>query len=107
MAGNCEPPYPCGTGGFCDCTCGCCPPCPCYDNIDIKYPYGVPKANVGAILLASQLLQQKQQQQPQQPQVVYYIPQPQPQAVQSDIVQNVPQANEGGEMDDSFINDFW
>ena len=76
------------------------------DNIDIKYPYGVPKANVGAILLASQLLQQKQQQQPQQPQVVYYIPQPQPQAVQSDIVQNVPQANEGGEMDDSFINDF-
>jgi hypothetical protein len=37
MAGNCEPPYPCGTGGFCDCTCGCCPPCPCYDNIDIKY----------------------------------------------------------------------
>jgi hypothetical protein len=35
-------------------------------NIEPKYPYGIPKANAGMIILASQLLQQKQQQQQQQ-----------------------------------------
>lgn len=71
------------------------------DNMSIEYPYGVSKANMGAILLASQLMQQKQ---PQQPQVVYYIPQPQD--VHSDIIQNVPQAKYGALVDSVLINDF-
>jgi hypothetical protein len=71
------------------------------DNMSIEYPYGVSKANMGAILLASQLMQQKQ---PQQPQVVYYIPQPQ--EVHSDIIQNVPQAKYGALVDSVLINDF-
>ena len=72
------------------------------DNMDIKYPYGIPKANAGAILLASQMLQQKQQ--PQQPQVVYYIPQEQ--EMETEIIQNIPQAGSGGIADEILINDF-
>jgi hypothetical protein len=71
------------------------------DKMDVKYPYG--KANVGALLLASELMQKKQ---PQQPQVVYYIPQPQ--ESEFSIIQNIPQAENGGEMyfDENLINDF-
>jgi hypothetical protein len=89
------------------------------DNIEPKYPYGIPKANVGMLLMASQLMQQKQQQQqqPQQPQVVYYVPQPQPQPQpqpipqelqNTGIVQNIPEMASGGDVgyDDELINDF-
>jgi hypothetical protein len=74
------------------------------DNVIIKYPFGVQKANVGAILMASQLLQQ---QQPQQPQVVYYVPQEEPQEEQNTgITQNIPEMASGGEVDSIEINDF-
>jgi len=81
------------------------------NNIEPKYPYGIPKANAGMILLASQLMQQKQQQQQQQPQVVYYVPQPQPQPQEpqnTGIVQNIPEMASGGEVeyDNELINDF-
>lgn len=78
------------------------------DNIDIKYPYGVAKANVGAILMASQLLQQQQQQQSQlkQPQIVYYIPQPNEQFQDEVIIQNIPEMEHGGEAESPVINDF-
>jgi len=33
MAGNCNPPYKCGTGGWCGCSCGCCLLCPCYTEV--------------------------------------------------------------------------
>ena len=86
-------------------------------NIEPKYPYGIPKANAGMIILASQLLQQKQQQQQQQqqpqpqPQVVYYVPQtqPQPQEPQNTgIIQNIPEMESGGELDydNDLVNDF-
>lgn len=39
MSNNCNPPYKCGTGGFCNCSCGCCPPCPCY--LDYTWTYTV------------------------------------------------------------------
>jgi hypothetical protein len=81
------------------------------DNIDIKYPYGIPKANLGMILMASQLLNKQQAQQPQQPQVVYYVPQPQPQPqepMNTGIVQNIPEMASGGDVgyDDELVNDF-
>ena len=69
------------------------------DNIDSKYPYGIPKANAGMMMLASQLMQQPQAQ-AQQPQAVYCIPQPQG--------ENVPQMAFGGESSDfnTDLNDF-
>jgi len=84
------------------------------DNIEPKYPYGIPKANAGMIMLASQLLQQQQQQQQQpqaQPQAVYYVPQPVPQPVaetqeHAGIEQDIPEMADGGELDDALINDF-
>jgi hypothetical protein len=83
------------------------------DNIEPKYPYGIPKANVGMLLLASELLNKKQAQQPQQaqPQVVYYIPQPQPQPQEvqnTGIVQDIPEMANGGYLgnDDELKNDF-
>lgn len=77
------------------------------DNIDIKYPYGVAKANVGAILMASQLYQQQQQQsQQKQPQIVYYIPQPNEQFQDEVIIQNIPEMEHGGEAESPVINDF-
>jgi hypothetical protein len=76
------------------------------DNIEPKYPYGIPKANAGMIMLASQLLQQPQAQSQAQPQVVYYVPQPQAQVESQNtgIVQNIPQMAYGGETSD--LNDF-
>ena len=87
------------------------------NNIEPKYPYGIPKANIGMILMASQLLNKKEpQQQQQQPQVVYYVPQPVEQPVEQpieevverneDIVQEIPQMLDGGNVDDKLINDF-
>jgi hypothetical protein len=85
------------------------------DNIEPKYPYGIPKANAGMLLLASQLLNNQQQQQPQQtqpqqpPQVVYYVPKPQPQEPQNTgIIQNIPEMESGGDVgyDDELVNDF-
>jgi hypothetical protein len=73
------------------------------DNIVIKYPFGgVEKASYGAILLASQFAQK---QQPQQ--IVYYIPQQQ-QEPNTDIIQNIPEMANGGDVgyDDETINDF-
>lgn len=67
------------------------------NNIIYKYPYGVPKANMGALLLAQQLLQSQSQPQQQQPQVIYYVPQPQ--VENQEIIQNLPQAELGGEME--------
>lgn len=29
---TCKAPYCNGTGGWCGCNCGCCPPCPCYKS---------------------------------------------------------------------------
>lgn len=77
------------------------------NNIEPKYPYGIPKANVGMLLLASQLMQQKQQQQ-EQPQVVYYVPQPQVEEQNTGITQNIPQMAFGGEFSDfnTDLNDF-
>jgi hypothetical protein len=79
------------------------------DNIELKYPYGIPKANVGMILLASELLK-KQQAQQQQPQVVYYVPQPQEGTQQENtgITQNIPEMANGGELvfDNNSLNDF-
>jgi hypothetical protein len=74
-------------------------------KIETKYPYGIQKANFGAILMASELLQKKQ---PQQPQVVYYVPQQQEQQYsdRNSIIQNIPKAESGGEMDMSQVNDF-
>jgi hypothetical protein len=78
------------------------------NNIIYKYPYGVPKANMGALLLAQQLLQSQSQPQQQQPQVIYYVPQPQ--VENQEIIQNLPQAELGGEMEilqnKSELNDF-
>jgi hypothetical protein len=78
------------------------------NNIIYKYPYGVPKANMGALLLAQQLLQSQSQPQQQQPQVIYYVPQPQ--VENQEIIQNLPQAELGGEMENfqnkSELNDF-
>lgn len=31
--GSCNPPFCLGTGGWCGCNCGCCPPCPVYKRI--------------------------------------------------------------------------
>jgi hypothetical protein len=75
------------------------------DKIEYKYPYGNQKANAGLILMASQLMQK---QEPQQPQVVYYVPQQQEQQYsdRNSILQNIPQAEQGGEMDMSQVNDF-
>ena len=73
-------------------------------EIKEKTPYGVPKANAGMLLLASELLKNKQ---PQQPQVVYYIPQPQ-QSQNTEIIQNIPEMESGGELgyDNDLVNDF-
>ena len=78
------------------------------NNIHPKYPYGIPKANAGMILLASELLNKQQQQPQQQPQVVYYIPQPQVESENTGIIQNVPQMAFGGEFSDfnTDLNDF-
>ena len=81
------------------------------NNIEPKYPYGIPKANVGMMLLASELLNKQKQQQSQaqaQPQVVYYVPQPQVEEPNTGIVQNVPQMAFGGESMDfnTDLNDF-
>ena len=75
------------------------------DKIEYKYPYGSQKANVGMILMASQLMQK---QEPQQPQVVYYVPQQEEQEYsdRESIIQNIPKAEGGGEMDMSEVNDF-
>ena len=75
------------------------------DNIEPKYPYGIPKANAGMYLMASQFYNKQQQ----QPQVVYYIPQPQPQELENTgIIQNIPEMQSGGDVgyDDETINDF-
>jgi hypothetical protein len=78
------------------------------DNIEPKYPYGIPKANAGMLLLASQFLQPQQQQAQAQPQVVYYVPQPQVEEQNTGIVQNIPQMAFGGESSDfnTDLNDF-
>jgi hypothetical protein len=83
------------------------------DNIEPKYPYGIPKANLGMILLASELLNKQKQQQSQaqaqpQPQVVYYVPQPQVEEQNTGINQNIPQMAFGGEFSDfnTDLNDF-
>jgi hypothetical protein len=73
------------------------------DNIVPKYPYGMPKASAGMLLLASQFLPQQQQQ--QQPQVVYYVPQPQ-MVNETGIEQNIPQMASGGETSKKDLNDF-
>lgn len=74
-------------------------------NINPKFPYGIPKANAGMMLLASQLMQPQQQ---SQPQVVYYVPQPQMETENTGIVQNIPQMAFGGESNDfeTDLNDF-
>lgn len=72
------------------------------DNIVPKYPYGMPKASAGMLLLASQFLPQQQQ---QQPQVVYYVPQPQV-VNETGIEQNIPQMASGGEFSNKDLNDF-
>jgi hypothetical protein len=73
------------------------------DSIVIKYPLGgIEKASYGAILFASQLAQQ-QQQQPQQ--VVYYIPQQAESVVDTEIVQNIPEYNDGGQLNNKDLND--
>ena len=72
------------------------------DNIVPKYPYGMPKASAGMLLLASQFLPQQQQ---QQPQVVYYVPQPQI-VNETGIEQNIPQMASGGEFSNKDLNDF-
>lgn len=75
------------------------------DNIDPKYPYGIPKANAGMYLMASQFLNKQRQ----QPQVVYYIPQPQPQELENTgIIQNIPEMASGGDVgyDNELTNDF-
>jgi hypothetical protein len=72
------------------------------DDIVIKYPLGgIKKANYGAILFASQLAQK--QQQPQQ--VVYYIPQQAESIVDTEIVQNMPEYNDGGQLNNKDLND--
>lgn len=71
------------------------------NNIEPKYPFGIPKANAGMMLLASQFLQPQQQ---AQPQVVYYVPQQQEESTDAGIVQNIPQMAFGGETSD--LNDF-
>jgi hypothetical protein len=79
-------------------------------NIEPKYPYGIPKANAGMLLLASQFLQpqQAQAQAQAQPQVVYYVPQPQIESENTGITQNIPQMAFGGESSDfnTDLNDF-
>jgi len=41
MAGNCNPPYACGTGGWCECNCKCIRPCGnyscCVESITYNY----------------------------------------------------------------------
>jgi hypothetical protein len=77
------------------------------NNIEPKYPYGIPKANVGMLLMASQLMQQQQQQKQQQPQVVYYVPQPVAQSEENTgIKQDIPEMEDGGELNNALINDF-
>lgn len=73
-------------------------------NVLLKHPFGTPKANVGAYLLASQMLQQKQQQ-TQQPQVVYYVPQEQ-KSDEGEIIQNMPEMAHGGVLNNKDLNDF-
>ena len=36
----CTPPFCLGTGGWCGCNCGCCPPCPAYKYIEYKWVCG-------------------------------------------------------------------
>lgn len=36
----CNPPFERGTGGWCGCNCGCCPPCPCYIQIVYRFLCG-------------------------------------------------------------------
>ena len=72
-------------------------------EIKEKYPYGVPKANAGMLLIASELLKQKQQ----QPQVVYYIPRPIEEIEEhKGIKQDIPEMAYGGELDNTELNDF-
>ena len=90
------------------------------NNIEPKYPYGIPKANAGLLLLASQLLkpqqqpqQQLQPQQQQQPQIVYYVPKPVEEPVEEiineipernqDITQDVPLMAFGGDIDEDYV----
>lgn len=72
------------------------------DNKINKFPYGIPKANAGMMLLASQLLQPQQS----QPQVVYYVPQTQEQSSDTGIIQNIPKMEFGGEFNQTDMNDF-
>jgi hypothetical protein len=76
------------------------------DNIEPKYPFGIPKANVGMLLLASELMKSQPQQQ-SQPQVVYYIPKPIEETEEhAGIKQNIPEMANGGELDNTELNDF-
>jgi hypothetical protein len=76
------------------------------ENIELKNPYGIQKANVGMILLASELFNKQPQ---QQPQVVYYVPQEEAQEEENTgIIQNIPEMAYGGELeyDKELVNDF-
>ena len=76
------------------------------ENIELKNPYGIKKANAGMILLASELFNKQPQ---QQPQVVYYVPQPITQEEENTgIIQNIPEMANGGELefDNELVNDF-
>lgn len=37
---TCNGPFKRGTGEFCGCKCGCCPPCPCYTKLTYTYACG-------------------------------------------------------------------
>lgn len=41
MATGCQGPYKRGSGGFCGCNCGCCPP-PCCCNVAVYFDCGAP-----------------------------------------------------------------
>jgi hypothetical protein len=43
----CTPPFCLGTGGWCGCNCGCCPPCPVYTEITTKWWCGSSPIEVG------------------------------------------------------------
>lgn len=75
------------------------------DNIKFKHPFGmVQKARYGAILVASQLFQNRQNQKPET-QYVYYIPKSE-EYQQTEIVQEIPQMRTGGELTQKDLNDF-
>ncbi len=74
------------------------------ENIKLKHPFGMmPKAKYGAILVASQLFQNKQNQKPET-QYVYYIPKSE-EYQETEIVQEIPQMRTGGELSQKDLND--